>query len=131
MFWNNRNKICPKKPSFKKLLQILIIQSSIFCAIKTAWGWKFSASHKSCTPIFFRPDKKGSELLTSNCIKKLMLSLCLCPIHLFIVHACDPNFERTLDETKIQLNIVNRKFTFLLVCINEKQNRHSGDEKWR
>ena len=34
--------------------------------------------------------------------KKLMLSLCLCPIHLFIVHAYDPNFEWTLEETKIQ-----------------------------
>jgi hypothetical protein len=43
-------------------LQILIIQSIIFCAIKTAWGCKFSASHKSCTPIFCRLDKKGSDL---------------------------------------------------------------------
>ena len=63
MFWNNKNKICPKKPSFKIILQILIIRSSFFCAIKTAWGWKFSASHKSCTPIFCRLDKKGSDVI--------------------------------------------------------------------
>ena len=80
MFWNNRNKICPKKPSFKKLLQILIIRSSIFCAIKTAWGWKFSASHKSYTPIYAGQIKRAK--MTK--IRLIRLPAAVCSLKIFI-----------------------------------------------
>ena len=66
---NNRNQICPKKPLFKKLLQILRIWSSICfaiktacCAIKTACCGKISTPCQILTPLFCSLEKKASEL---------------------------------------------------------------------
>ena len=65
LVWNNRNQICPKKPLFKKLLQIFRIWSSICCAIKTAWCaiktscWgKISTTYQILTPLFCSLEKR-------------------------------------------------------------------------
>ena len=72
---NNRNQICPKKPLFKKLLQILRIWSSICCAIKTeccaiktACCGKISTPCQILTPPFLQPRKKCLRFRHPWCI---------------------------------------------------------------